>query len=83
MKYTDLKNKDIKELQQIVKDLRVKLGKLRFELANKTLKNFNQLKQTKKDIARTLTAVCEGESRSKNHESRDGVVRAATGKSIP
>ena len=57
MKYTDLKNKDIKELQQIVKDLRVKLGKLRFELANKTLKNFNQLKQTKKDIARTLTAI--------------------------
>ena len=57
MKYTDLKNKDIKELQQMEKDLRVKLGKLRFELANKTLKNFNQLKQTKKDIARVLTAI--------------------------
>lgn len=57
MKYTDLKNKDAKELQQIVKDLKVKLGKLRFELTNKTLKDFNQLKQAKKDIARVLTAI--------------------------
>jgi large subunit ribosomal protein L29 len=58
-KYTDLKNKDVSELRQMEKDLRVKLGKLRFELANKTLKNFNQLKQTKKDIARVLTAINE------------------------
>mgnify|MGYP001617985672 CR=1 FL=1 len=57
MDYTDLKNKNIEELQQMTKDLRIKLGKLKFELANKTLKNFNQLKQTKKDIARTLTAI--------------------------
>ncbi len=57
MKYADLKNKDGKELQQIAKDLKIKLGKLNFELTNKTLKDFNQLKQAKKDIARVLTAI--------------------------
>jgi large subunit ribosomal protein L29 len=57
MEYSDLKNKDIKELQQTAKDLRVKLGKLRFELANKTLKDFSQVRQTKKDIARVMTAL--------------------------
>ncbi len=57
MRFTDLKNKDLKELQKMSEDLKVKLGKLRFELANKTLKNFSQIKQTKKDIARILTAV--------------------------
>ncbi len=57
MKYTDLKNKDIKELQKMAEDLKIKLGKFRFELANKTLKNFDQLGQTKKDIARVLTAI--------------------------
>jgi len=57
LKYTDLENKDVKELEQIVKGLRVKFGKLRFELANKTLKNFSQIKQTKKNIARALTAL--------------------------
>ena len=57
MKYTDLKNKDIKELQKMAEDLKIKLGKFRFELANKTLKNFDQLGQTKKDIARVLTVI--------------------------
>ncbi len=57
MKYADLKNKDIKELQKMAEDLKIKLGKFRFELANKTLKNFDQLGQTKKDIARVLTAI--------------------------
>ena len=60
IKYTDLKNKDIKELQKMAEDLKIKLGKLRFELANKTLKNFDQLGQTKKDIARVLTAIRQG-----------------------
>ncbi len=57
MDYADLKSKDVKELRQMEKDLRVKLGKLRFELANKTLKNFSQIKQAKKDIARVMTAI--------------------------
>ncbi len=61
MKYSDFKNKDIKELQKMAEDLKIKLGKFRFELANKTLKNFDQLGQTKKDIARVLTAITLGQ----------------------
>lgn len=61
MEYTDLKNKDIKELQKMAEDLKIKLGKLRFELANKTLKNFGELGQAKKDIARVLTAITIGQ----------------------
>ncbi len=41
----------------MLKELRIKLGKLRFELANKSLKDVSQLKKTKKDIARILTAI--------------------------
>ncbi len=62
-KYADLKDKDIKELQKMAEDLKVKLGKFRFELANKTLKNFDQLGQTKKDIARVLTALRDTNTR--------------------
>jgi len=65
MNYTDLQNKDPKELEQMVKDLRVKLGKFRFELANKSLKDMSQIKQTKKDIARVLTALNRANIKSK------------------
>jgi large subunit ribosomal protein L29 len=57
MRYSDLKGKDVKELQKMAEDLKVKLGKLRFKLANKTLKDFSQIKKTKKDIARVMTAL--------------------------
>jgi len=57
MKYSDLKDKDVKELQKMAEDLKIKLGKLRFELANKTLKDFSQIKKTKKDIAKVMTAL--------------------------
>lgn len=57
MKYADLQNKGKEELQEMLKELKVGLGKLRFELANKTLKDFSQINKTKKDIARFLTAI--------------------------
>jgi ribosomal protein L29 len=65
MDFTDLKSKNVQELGQAEKDLRVKLGKLKFELANKTLKNFSQIRQVKKDIARVMTAL-KSETRSAN-----------------
>ena len=57
MKYADLKNKDEKELQQMLKDLQVKLGKFKFELANKSLKDYSQVGKTKRDIAQVMTAI--------------------------
>ncbi len=56
MKYRNLENKTKIELQNMLEELKVKLGKIRFELANKTLKNISEIGQIKKDIARVLTA---------------------------
>lgn len=56
MKFSDIQSKSQTELNEMLKELQVKLGKLRFELANKSLKDVSQLKKTKKDIARVLTA---------------------------
>lgn len=64
MKSKDLNGKTIQELQEILKEDRVALGRLRFELANKSLKDFSKIKKTKIDIARVLTAI--GSVRVKN-----------------
>jgi len=55
MKYSDLQNKDPKELQSMLKESQIQLGKFRFQLADKTLKDYSQVRKTKKDIARILT----------------------------
>lgn len=57
MKYNELQGKDQDELQEMLKELKVKLGKFRFESANNTLKDYSQLNKTKKDIARVATAI--------------------------
>jgi large subunit ribosomal protein L29 len=57
MEIRNLENKTDTELKNMLEELRVKLGKMRFELANKTLKNISEIKQVKKDIARILTAL--------------------------
>lgn len=56
MKSSELQLKSENELNEMLKELQIKLGKLRFELANKSLKDVSQIKKTKKDIARILTA---------------------------
>lgn len=57
MKFNDLQNKQSAELQELLKDARIKLGKLRFELANKSLKDSSQIGKVKKDIAQIMTAI--------------------------
>lgn len=39
----------------MLKELKIKLGKLRFELSANILKDVSQIKKTKKDIARAIT----------------------------
>jgi len=56
-KFTDLKDKDVKELQTLLKETRVNLGKLKFELNNKALRNSSKIGITKKEIAKILTAL--------------------------
>ncbi|MBI2670227.1 MAG: 50S ribosomal protein L29 [Candidatus Yanofskybacteria bacterium] len=57
MKFSDIQSKSQVELNEMLKELQIKLGKLRFELANKSVKDVSQIKKTKKDIARILTAI--------------------------
>ena len=57
MKFSELQSKEKNELREILEETRLKLGKLRFELANKSLKDVSQIGKIKKDIARVLTAL--------------------------
>ena len=43
----------------MIKDLRLQLGKARFELANNTLKNTSLIGKIKNEIAKSLTAIRE------------------------
>ena len=55
MKKIDLQNKTKEELDAVMKDLKAKLLQFNFELGEKRLKDFSQVKKTKKEIARILT----------------------------
>lgn len=55
MKIPDLNNKSRDELNQLLADLKAKLLKLNFDMADNKVKDVSQIKKTKKDIARILT----------------------------
>ncbi len=57
MKGKELKNKEAAELSRMLSDMKAKLAKLGFELEANTLKDTSQIKKTKKDVARILTAL--------------------------
>ena len=59
MKASKLRKKSETELQKILRQKREKLQKLRFDLTAGKLKNFQEIKQTKRDIARILTVLNE------------------------
>jgi ribosomal protein L29 len=55
MNIKELKTKNDRELELSLKELREKLRKLKFDLAEKKLKNYGEISETKKTIARILT----------------------------
>ncbi len=55
MKAIELKTKDTAELQSILKEQEIVLGRLQFELANKTLKKSSDLRKARVTIARLQT----------------------------
>ena len=57
MKYAELENKTQEELRKSLEELRVKIGKCRFELANGALKDSSQIKKSRRDIAKILMAI--------------------------
>ena len=57
MKRIDISNKTKEELMTMLRELQEKIVKFSFEAGEKKLKDFTQIKKTKRDIARILTAV--------------------------
>ena len=57
MKYIDLKDKSLKELQELLKEKKVLLFKLRAKLKTMQLTNPNEIKEARRDIARINTAI--------------------------
>ena len=55
MKIADIKNKDKSELEEMLKEYQVKLGKLAFEHQSKTLKKTHELGIAKRSIAQIKT----------------------------
>lgn len=57
MKYTELKEKSIDELNAMLKEKKVLLFTLRAKLKTMQLSNPNEIKETRRDIARIQTAI--------------------------
>ena len=57
MKYTDIADKSITELQEMVKEKKMLVFKLRAKLKTMQLNNPNEIREVKKDIARIMTAI--------------------------
>jgi ribosomal protein L29 len=55
--YSDIKTKPEAELLKLVTDSRAKLRKMTFDLQAGKVKNVRKIKETKKTIARVLTAL--------------------------
>ncbi|MGX2982064.1 50S ribosomal protein L29 [Helicobacter sp. 23-1045] len=57
MKFKDIKDKDIKELQSLLKEKKLKLFELRLQLKTMQLTDFAQISVVRKEIARINTAI--------------------------
>jgi large subunit ribosomal protein L29 len=57
MKYTELKDKTIKELNELLKEKKVELFENRIKLRTMQLQDNSVIRKIKKDIARIKTAI--------------------------
>ncbi|GGD46675.1 50S ribosomal protein L29 [Malaciobacter pacificus] len=57
MNYTDLKDKSLTELNELLKEKKVLLFELKAKLKTMQLTNTSELRTAKKDIARIQTAI--------------------------
>lgn len=57
MKYIELKDKDLAELRQLLKDKKSELFALRIKLKTMQLTKTNEISAIRKDIARISTAI--------------------------
>jgi large subunit ribosomal protein L29 len=59
MKASDLRQKSKEELKDLLREKRARVDELRWQLAQKKMKNVKELSVVKKDIARILTLLRE------------------------
>ncbi|NPA73656.1 MAG: 50S ribosomal protein L29 [Epsilonproteobacteria bacterium] len=57
MKYIDLKDKSLKELNEMLKEKKVLVFKLKAKLKTMQLTNPNEIKEARRDVARISTAI--------------------------
>ena len=57
MKYTDLSEKSVQELNELLKEKKVLLFTLKQKLKTMQLTNPNEIKEVRRDIARINTAI--------------------------
>lgn len=57
IKFSDIKDKDIKELQTMLKEKKLKLFELRVQLKIGQLTNYSEISVVRKEIARINTAI--------------------------
>lgn len=57
MKYTEIQDKSLKELEGMLKEKKMELFEMRLNLKTMQLTNPNELRAVRKDIARIKTAI--------------------------
>ncbi len=57
MKFTEIKDKDVKALNELLKEKKLLLFKLKGKLRTMQLNNPNEIKEVRRDIARIKTAL--------------------------
>lgn len=69
MKAGEYRSMSVEELENVIEDLRRTLFDRRQELITGELENVNQIKQTKRDLARALTVLGEKTSNNKSAQT--------------
>ncbi|MBI4049872.1 MAG: 50S ribosomal protein L29 [Candidatus Doudnabacteria bacterium] len=64
MKSSEIRKKSKADLERQLLDLREQARDLRFKIGSREIKNHQLLRKTRKDIARILTILKEGEKQS-------------------
>ena len=65
MKYIDLKDKSLDELNELLKEKKVLIFKLKAKLKTMQLTNPNEIKEARRDVARIKTAITALQKNSK------------------
>jgi large subunit ribosomal protein L29 len=63
MKYTELQDKSVAELQELLKEKKMEVFTLKAKLKTMQLNNTSELKAARKDVARIMTALSAARSK--------------------